>query len=361
MRIVRALISPWGILGLTLLGLAFGFVAVALDQADVKIPALVYVFGILAGVSFLGAMAALIAALFGSWVGPWVEKLKRVRPRWPFYIRPTEAELAEQWEAQRFGMATVEREEPTGSQMSHGIPEDMVAQRHIRYHPSPIRLADLLEVAGEDGVLRDFTFEHCILEGPGIINLGGPFPKPETTGSGPRGSLTVGPMLCRVEGSPDTVLYEITPGGKIPIGVIHLAGYTIRNVTFRGLGFAGTPDELQRLKKHLTFSEGNAAPASSPTEELNRSVEEYQNLRDQRRKRIEEWRSAIRNHQFGDYPRFASTVAYSQMRPYLRPEVIEMLEAPRTFHVGNEARGDSAYRTALLDEVARIEKEWGLI
>ncbi len=38
-----------------------------------------------------------------------------------------------------------------------------------------------------------------------------------------------------------------------------------------------------------------------------------------------------------------------------------MLEAPRTFHIGNEARGELAYEYTLLDEVARIEKEWGLV
>jgi hypothetical protein len=138
---------------------------------------------------------------------------------------------------------------------SRGIPKHMVSDRHIRYHSTPIRLVDLLEVAGEDGVLRDFTFEHCILEGPGIISLGGPFPSPKTTDSGPSGSLSVGPTNCRVEGAPETVLYEIAPGGKTPVGVIHLAGYTLRDVTFRGLGFVVTPDELSRLRKQLNFSE----------------------------------------------------------------------------------------------------------
>ena len=79
-----------------------------------------------------------------------------------------------------------------------------------------------------------------------------------------------------------------------------------------------------------------------------------------RRRRIEEWRSVINGFDF-ETERFAGTDTYSQMREHLRPEVIEMFETPRTLHVGNEARGDTTYRYTLRDEVARIEKEWGLV
>jgi hypothetical protein len=83
---------------------------------------------------------------------------------------------------------------------SHQIPEHMISERHIRYHERPIRLVDLLEVAGDNGVLRDFQFDHCIVEDPGVINIQGPFPKPEH--DEPRAALSVGPTDCRVEGSP---------------------------------------------------------------------------------------------------------------------------------------------------------------
>jgi hypothetical protein len=77
------------------------------------------------------------------------------------------------------------------------------------------------------------------------------------------------------------------------------------------------------------------------------------------RERIEEWRSVT--HDFGT-DRFADTDTYSQMKlEGLRPEVVKMFEAPRTVHIGNEARGDTAYRSTPLDEVARIERKWGLI
>jgi hypothetical protein len=150
----------------------------------------------------------------------------------------------------------------------HQIPEHMIAERHIRYHEAPIPLVDLLEAVGDNGVLRDFQFEHCTLEGPGIINLEGPFPKPETTtsdsGSFGRASISVGPTHCRVEGSPDTTLYRVTHDSKPPVGTIHLSGCTLQSVTFKGLGFAGTPEYLEQLEKQLIFSEGNNAPALGP-------------------------------------------------------------------------------------------------
>jgi hypothetical protein len=128
-----------------------------------------------------------------------------------------------------------------------------IAERRIGYHDSPIRLMDLLEVAGDNGVLRDFEFEHCILEGPGVINLEGPFPKSNSAGS-MASSL---PTHCRVEGSPDTTLLQVADHNKPPVGVIHLSGYKFEAVTFRGLGFIGTPEHLEHLKSRLAFSEGS--------------------------------------------------------------------------------------------------------
>lgn len=239
---------------------------------------------------------------------------------------------------------------------SRGLPMEMVSERHIRYHPHPIRLVDLLDVAGENGAIADFTFEHCILEGPGIITFRGPPPGIETQ-RGVTATGMVGPTNCRVEGAPDTTLYEINPDGiKRLHGVIQLVGPTIRNVTFRNLGFAGTPDELRSLREHLTFSEG------SGSEQPNRPTEASREHQDQRRKRIEGWQASIRDFYSGDtHGYFAATDTYSEMRPHLRPEVIEMLETPRMSTVGNEARGDVAHRSTLLDEIARIEGEWGLI
>lgn len=90
------------------------------------------------------------------------------------------------------------------------------------------------------------------------------------------------------------------------------------------------------------------------------SEEERRILQDHRRQRIEEWRSVIRNFDF-DAERFTSTDAYSQMRPHLQPDVRRKLEHPGMVIVGNATRGEHAHRYMLLDEIARVEKEWGLV
>lgn len=220
MRIYQALISPRGVLGLTLLAFALAFVALLLDQADFKSPLLVYTFGVLAGITALGTLVA----FFGPRIWPLLGKTRSLRFRWPFTLTPVvEPRL----------------------KLS---PQEM-AERHIRYRAEPIRLVDLLEVAGENGVLRDFQFEHCILEGPGVIDLKAPFPP--SSGS----SLSLGLTHCRVEGSAETTLYRITRGQERPVGLIGLPGHTFRSVTFKGLGFAGSPDHLEWLKTRLIFSE----------------------------------------------------------------------------------------------------------
>ena len=65
MRVFQALISPLGAFGLTLLALTLAFVALVLDQADIKSPTLVWVFGISACVTFLGAIAVFVVAFLG--------------------------------------------------------------------------------------------------------------------------------------------------------------------------------------------------------------------------------------------------------------------------------------------------------
>jgi hypothetical protein len=187
---------------------------------------------------------------------------------WP---APEETEVPQQEnrDAQRFGGGAIVQGDPSDAVRrlnaenevleSRGLPMEMVAERHIRYHASPIRLMDLLDVAGENSAISGFTFEHCILEGPGIITFRGPPPGIETQ-RGVTATGMVGPTNCRVEGAPDTTLYEINPDGiKRLHGVIQLVGPTIRNVTFRNLGFAGTPDELRQLRQQFTFSDGGSA------------------------------------------------------------------------------------------------------
>jgi hypothetical protein len=98
------------------------------------------------------------------------------------------------------------------------------------------------------------------------------------------------------------------------------------------------------------------SPDVSP--EADRSPEEL--AEERLRERIEKWKSVIPEYDLDDTDdrrRFLRTDTYSQMKQYLPPEVIEMFEAQRTLHVGNEARGETAYHYTLLEEVARIENE----
>ncbi|MBA4115403.1 MAG: hypothetical protein H0X71_02985 [Rubrobacter sp.] len=96
-------------------------------------------------------------------------------------------------------------------------------------------------------------------------------------------------------------------------------------------------------------------------EQLKRNTGNPQSLGDRRRERVERWRRTISRFDFREIGSFGRTNTYAEMKPHLQPGVIEMLEAPRTAHIGNPARGDLAYGYTLLDEVARIEKEWELI
>jgi hypothetical protein len=53
-------------LGLTLAALMFGFIAIALDQAGIEKPMLVWIFSILAIVAGLGALAAFLESRVGE-------------------------------------------------------------------------------------------------------------------------------------------------------------------------------------------------------------------------------------------------------------------------------------------------------
>src|SRR5215204_6490343 len=93
---------------------------------------------------------------------------------------------------------------------------------------------------------------------------------------------------------------------------------------------------------------------------VNWSVEKRRSRLAYRQRHISAWRKHIQTFRFHEGS-FTSTSVYAQMRPHLRREVRERLEKPRTTIIPNEARGEVAEKYMLLDEVARIEKEWGLV
>ena len=77
MRILQSLTAPRGVLGLTLLAFALGFIALVLDQANFKSTLLAYVFGILAGIAALGALVAFFGPRISrSWA--WTKGLLRL-------------------------------------------------------------------------------------------------------------------------------------------------------------------------------------------------------------------------------------------------------------------------------------------
>ena len=89
------------------------------------------------------------------------------------------------------------------------------------------------------------------------------------------------------------------------------------------------------------------------------AVEKRRRQVEYRRELIQSWRAEIEafDHEANN---FGDTAAYSAIRSHLRSEVREAVEKPRTFYVGG-GRGDMVKKHKLLDEVARIEKEWELV
>jgi hypothetical protein len=125
--------------------------------------------------------------------------------------------------------------------------------------------------------------------------------------------------------------------------------------------------EIEDLKARLHGAERERNLLLSQVQELRTmSPEEYRTRQEQRRKRIERWRTTIRGFDFTSD--FALTETYSEMTQYLRPDVRDRFESSfgvlqkmaTTAFVPRE-RGPSGDRRTLLDEVARIEKEWGLV
>jgi hypothetical protein len=78
-----------------------------------------------------------------------------------------------------------------------------------------------------------------------------------------------------------------------------------------------------------------------------------------RRRQVKAWRDAISDFAVWNNG-FGSTPEYSSLRAHMRPEIIAKFEAAHTFYVPG-GRGDDVRKHMLLDEIARIEKEWNLV
>jgi hypothetical protein len=115
----------------------------------------------------------------------------------------------------------------------------------------------LIEVAGEDGTLTGWTFETCTMYGPAIIAASPPPAQGDdvrlTSGEVGGGYVAAFSRELRFEGDEGSVFYEIPSGGTNASGVIHLAGCHFFQVTFRNIGVAGTPEELESWRRSATF------------------------------------------------------------------------------------------------------------
>jgi hypothetical protein len=89
-------------------------------------------------------------------------------------------------------------------------------------------------------------------------------------------------------------------------------------------------------------------------------VEKRRKLFNYRQEHIKKWRSALESFDF-DRHSLGDSGAYLSLQPHLRAEVRDAIEKPRTAGVPSEALGGNVKKRMLLDEVARLEKEWGLV
>jgi hypothetical protein len=280
--------SPRGGTGLTLLSLAFGFVALMLDQANIKSPVLVWVFGISACITALGALVA----FFGSWTArawEWLRpRLSRIRFRWPVTFVPTSTKLPP---PQRFEVP-----------------------------------AETLDLHPPDGA-KEIEAEKQKLNAE-IEEL--------------KAQLTEAQQTIRSQRKAMEDEHGVVDWGSFPVRQI-------------GVGVNAAPLRAENDKLR---------------EELHQTNQQLEALRTgERRKRIERWRADIRTHTFARHPLgtslFAETETYSEMRPHLSPKTRERFEsqvaAVLTFIGPEHLRGREGDKRVLLAEVARIEKEWGVI
>jgi hypothetical protein len=90
------------------------------------------------------------------------------------------------------------------------------------------------------------------------------------------------------------------------------------------------------------------------------SVEKRRKLLNYRMELIKTWRENIEAFDF-ESSKYGDTGWYGAMRQHMDTKKRRDLESGRVFYVPAEGRGDDWRKHVLLDEVARIEKKWGLV
>src|SRR5687767_10846727 len=90
------------------------------------------------------------------------------------------------------------------------------------------------------------------------------------------------------------------------------------------------------------------------------TIEKRRSKLQYRRDLVKTWREAagLALRDGGD---FRGTAAYSSLRPHLDPQLRALVEDPYHLLAGGNARPGDAKHHMILDDIARIEKEWGLL
>lgn len=125
--------------------------------------------------------------------------------------------------------------------------------------------------------------------------------------------------------------------------------------TRKGLESPESPKDVRHIAQRLKLI----------CDEPDSSSQEY------RRDLIKSWREAIESYDHAE-GNIRDTATYSAMRPHLKQEIRERLENPRELHVEIDDRSGedrlavrgqspSSVKNLLLDEVTRLEQEWGLV
>jgi hypothetical protein len=148
----------------------------------------------------------------------------------------------------------------------------------------------------------------------------------------------------------------------VPIGLLFIYGLLKANYQeFQGVeqqrdrARAEGEQKLERVRAEYAQELGQLTAERDALRE-----EKHRDLQNERRKRVDGWRTAIRNFDFGA-DNFANTDTYSEMKPYLRGDVQLMFEWGLQFTFMPRLQGQERHRRTILDELARIEKEWGLV
>jgi hypothetical protein len=124
---------------------------------------------------------------------------------------------------------------------------------------------------------------------------------------------------------------------------------------------------VSSLRRKLLEAERDAQRLESVNRRVKQANEELtQRLDERKRQRIDGWREFFDNFDYAN-DNVLVTAVYSDIRPFLKDEIVERFENPREVHVELDTRGGrdvvvrgqtpSSVKTLLLDEVTRIERE----